>query len=37
MSSQATGKGRNVTRWVVILTAIGSMMAAIDTLPWRRL
>jgi EmrB/QacA subfamily drug resistance transporter len=32
MSSQATGKGRNVTRWVVILTAIGSMMAAIDTL-----
>jgi EmrB/QacA subfamily drug resistance transporter len=32
MSSQATSKSRNVTRWVVILTAIGSMMAAIDTL-----
>jgi EmrB/QacA subfamily drug resistance transporter len=32
MSSHATSKSRSVTRWVVILTAVGSMMAAIDTL-----
>jgi MFS family permease len=32
MSSQVTNKSRNAARWVLILTAIGSMMAAIDTL-----
>jgi EmrB/QacA subfamily drug resistance transporter len=32
MGSPAPSKSRNVTRWVVILTAIGSMMAALDTL-----
>jgi EmrB/QacA subfamily drug resistance transporter len=32
MSSQGTSKSSNTARWVLILTAIGSLMAAIDTL-----
>jgi EmrB/QacA subfamily drug resistance transporter len=32
MSSQVTNKSSNAARWVLILTAIGSLMAAIDTL-----
>src|SRR3954469_7792837 len=32
MSPQATKKSSNAARWVLVLTAIGSLMAAIDTL-----
>src|SRR5438093_12261156 len=30
--STSTTKTKNLTRWVVVLTAIGSLMAALDTL-----
>jgi hypothetical protein len=32
MSSQVTNKSSGAARWVLVLTAIGSLMAAIDTL-----